>query len=86
MAAGLRALNRLGSSFLVDRLGLRDQTERLLHGTAKTTVRPATRAERTFAAAQQLSRPARQPRGERTDLSDLTPATSKGCCARPPGC
>jgi alkylation response protein AidB-like acyl-CoA dehydrogenase len=74
MAAGLRALNRLGSSALVDRLGLRDQTERLLHGTAKTTVRTAARAGRTFAAAQQLSRPARQPRGERTDLFDLTPS------------
>ena len=78
MAAGLRALNRLGSSTIVDRLGLRDQTERLLHGTARTTMRTAARAGRTFAAAQQLSRPARQPRGPRTDLFDLTPTDEQG--------
>ncbi len=78
MAAGLRALNRLGSSTIVDRLGLRDQTERLLHGTARTTMRTAARAGRTFAAAQQLSRPARQPKGPRTDLFDLTPTDEQG--------
>jgi alkylation response protein AidB-like acyl-CoA dehydrogenase len=72
MAVGLRGLNRLASSDLVDRLGLRDQTERLLHGTAKTTMRTAARAGRTFAAAQQLSRPARQTAGQ-SDLFDLTP-------------
>jgi alkylation response protein AidB-like acyl-CoA dehydrogenase len=74
MAVGLRAINRLASSELVDRLGLRDQTARLLHGTAKTTMRTAARAGRTFAAAQQLSGPARQPKSARGDLFDLTPA------------
>jgi alkylation response protein AidB-like acyl-CoA dehydrogenase len=73
MAVGLRALNRLASSDLVDRLGLRDQTERLLHGTAKTTMRTAARAGRTFTAAQQLSRPARQRPARYTDLFDLNP-------------
>jgi alkylation response protein AidB-like acyl-CoA dehydrogenase len=73
MAVGLRALNRLASSDLVDRLGLRDQTERLLHGTAKTTMRTAARAGRTFAAAQHLSRPARQPTARPSDLFDLLP-------------
>jgi alkylation response protein AidB-like acyl-CoA dehydrogenase len=73
MAVGLRALNRLASSDLVDRLGLRDQTERLLHGTAKTTMRTAARAGRTFAAAKQLSRPVRQPASGRDDLFDLLP-------------
>jgi hypothetical protein len=73
MAAGLRALNRLGSSALVDRLGLRDHTERLLHGTARKTMRTAARTGRTFAAAQRLSRPARQPKAPPRDLFDLTP-------------
>ncbi len=73
MAVGLRALNQLAGSDLVDRLGLRKQTERFLHGASKTTMRTATRAGRTFAAAQKLSRPARQPRTKRSDLFDLTP-------------
>ena len=74
MALGLRALNRLASSELIDRLGLREPTERFLHGASKTTVRTAARAGRTFAAAQKLSRPARQPRARRSDLFDLTPS------------
>ena len=73
MAVGLRALNLLASADIVDRLGLRDSTERLLHGVTKTTARTATRAGRTFAAAQRLSRPARQPRARRSDLFDITP-------------
>src|SRR5436305_11444821 len=73
MAVGLRALNRLASSDLMDRLGLREQTERFLHGATKTTLSSAARAGRTFAAAQKLARPARQPRARRSDLFDLTP-------------
>jgi alkylation response protein AidB-like acyl-CoA dehydrogenase len=74
MAAGLRALNWLAASDLLDRLGLREPTERLLHGASKTTARTAARAGRTFASAQKLSRPARQPKGTRTDLFDLQPS------------
>jgi alkylation response protein AidB-like acyl-CoA dehydrogenase len=70
---GLKALNRLASSELVDRLGLREPTERLLHGASKTTAQTAARAGRTFAAAQRLSRPARQSRGRPRQLFDLTP-------------
>ena len=73
MAVGLRALNRLASSGLVDRFGLRQPTERFLHGASKTTMKTAARAGRTFAAAQQLTKPARQPRAKRSDLFDLTP-------------
>jgi alkylation response protein AidB-like acyl-CoA dehydrogenase len=72
MAVGLRALNRLASSGLVDRFGLRAPTERLLHGASRTTMRTAATAGRTFAAAQKLSRPARQPRAKPSDLFDLT--------------
>ena len=46
MAVGLRALNRLAGSGVVDRLGLREPTERFLHGASKTTMRTAARAGR----------------------------------------
>ena len=73
MAVGLRALNRLAGNGLIDRFGLRNPAERVLHGASKATVRTATRAGRTFAATQRLSKPARQPRAGRSDLFDLTP-------------
>ena len=73
MAVGLRALNRLAGNGLIDRFGLREPAERVLHGASKATVRTATRAGRTFAATQKLSKPARQPRSGRSDLFDLTP-------------
>jgi alkylation response protein AidB-like acyl-CoA dehydrogenase len=74
MAVGLRALNWLAASDLLDRVGLRDQTARLLQGASKNTARTAARAGRTFAAAQKLARPARQPRAGRGDLFDLEPS------------
>ena len=74
MAYGLRALNWLAASDLLDRLGLREPTERFLHGASRGTARTAARAGRTFAAAQKRSRPARQPKGPRTDLFDLEPS------------
>jgi alkylation response protein AidB-like acyl-CoA dehydrogenase len=73
MAAGLRALNRFASSPFVDRLGLREPAERFLHGASKTTARTAASAGRTFAAAQKLARPARQPSAKQRALFDLTP-------------
>ncbi len=74
MAFGLRTLNRLASSEMIDRLGIRQPTERFLHGASKTTVQTAARAGRTFAAAQKLTTPARQPRARTRDLFDLTPS------------
>ncbi len=74
MAFGLRTLNRLASSDLIDRLGIRSPTERFLHGASKTTVQTAARAGRTFAAAQKLTKPARQPRAKPRELFDLTPS------------
>ncbi len=73
MAAGLRALNRFASSPVVDLLGLREPAERFLHGASKTTLRTAASAGRTFAAAQKLTRPARQPSAKPRALFDLTP-------------
>ncbi|MGA9858231.1 MAG: acyl-CoA dehydrogenase family protein [Solirubrobacteraceae bacterium] len=74
MAVGLRALNRVASSGTIDRLGLRDPVVSLIHGATKTSARTAATAGRTFAAAQRLSRPARQPRARRSDLFDLSPS------------
>src|ERR1700749_3583961 len=74
MAVGLRALNRVASSGTIDRLGLRDPVTNLIHGATKTGARTAATAGRTFAAAQRLSRPARQPKARRSDLFDLTPS------------
>src|SRR5436305_8149806 len=73
MAAGLRALNWLAASDLLDRLGLREPTERFLLNASKTTARTAARAGRTFSAVQQRAGPARQPKAGRTDLFDVTP-------------
>ena len=73
MTAGLRALNWLAASDLLDRLGLREPTERFLLTASKTTARTAAGAGRTFAAVQKRSRPARQPKAGRTDLFDVTP-------------
>jgi alkylation response protein AidB-like acyl-CoA dehydrogenase len=73
MAVGLRALNKVASSGAIDRLGLRDPVTSLIHGASKTGARTAATAGRTFAAAQRLSRPARQPRARGSDLFDLTP-------------
>ena len=74
MAVGLKALHKVASSGAIDRLGLRDPAVRLLHQASKTTGRTAARAGRTFAAAQRLSNPVRQPRGPRADLFDLEPS------------
>jgi alkylation response protein AidB-like acyl-CoA dehydrogenase len=74
MAVGLRALNRVASSGTIDRLGLREPVTNFIHGATRTGARTAATAGRTFAAAQRLSRPARQPTARTSDLFDLTPS------------
>src|SRR6201995_2140255 len=74
MAVGLRALNRVASSGTIDRLGLRDPVTTLIQGAPRTRARTAATPGRPFAAAQRLSRPARQPRARPSDLFDLTPS------------
>jgi alkylation response protein AidB-like acyl-CoA dehydrogenase len=73
MGLGLRALNRLAGSALLDRIRLRKQVERAIYGTAKNGFRTATVAGRTFKAAQRLGKPARQKTGRPRDLFDITP-------------
>ena len=73
-SVGLRALSRLASSDLLDRVGLREITERLVHRGTRNGFRAANAAGRRFAAAQKLAGPARQKRGKRPDLFDLEPS------------
>jgi alkylation response protein AidB-like acyl-CoA dehydrogenase len=80
MAAGLRALNRVASSPVLDRLGLREQAARALSGAGRNGTRVATSAGRTFAAAQRLPHPALQRTTsdpDRHDLFDLTPTAEQ---------
>jgi alkylation response protein AidB-like acyl-CoA dehydrogenase len=73
MGFGLRALNRLAGSDLLDRIRIRKQVERALFQGTKNGFRSATAAGRTFKAAQQLGKPARQKKSKSAGLFDLAP-------------
>jgi alkylation response protein AidB-like acyl-CoA dehydrogenase len=73
MGIGLRALNWLAGSDLLDRIRIRKGVERALFQGTKSGFRTATAAGRTFKAAQQLGKPARQPRSKSKGLFDVTP-------------
>lgn len=73
MGLGLRALNWLAGSDLLDRIRMRKQVERALFQSTKNGFRSATVAGRTFKAAQQLGKPARQKRSKSAGLFDVTP-------------
>lgn len=73
MGFGLRVLNRLAGSRLLDRIHLRKQMERALFQGTKNGFRTATAAGRTFKAARRLGKPARQRAGKSTGLFDVTP-------------
>ncbi len=73
MGLGLRALNRLAGSQLLDRIGIRKQVEKIVFTTSKNGFRTATAAGRTFKKAQSLGKPARQSAGKPRSLFDVTP-------------
>jgi alkylation response protein AidB-like acyl-CoA dehydrogenase len=73
MGLGLKALNRLAGSSLLDRIGIRKQVEKIVFRTTKGGFRTATAAGRTFKAAQRLGKPARQAKGTSTGLFDVSP-------------
>jgi alkylation response protein AidB-like acyl-CoA dehydrogenase len=73
MGFGLRQLNRLAGSDLLDRIRIRKQVERALFQGTKNGFRSATAAGRTFKAAQQLGKPARQKKSKSRGLFDLGP-------------
>jgi alkylation response protein AidB-like acyl-CoA dehydrogenase len=73
MGLGLRWLNKLAGSDLLDRIRIRKQVERALFTGTKNGFRSATVAGRTFKAAQQLGRPARQSASKPRALFDISP-------------
>ncbi|HEY5977853.1 MAG TPA: acyl-CoA dehydrogenase family protein [Solirubrobacterales bacterium] len=73
MGFGLKALNRLAGSGLLDKIKLRKQVEGLVYKGSKNGFRTATAAGRSFKAAQQLGKPARQKPGKSKGLFDVTP-------------
>ena len=73
MGFGLKALNRLAGSDLLDRIRIRKQVEKIVYRTTKNGFRTATAAGRTFKAAQKLGKPARQARSKSTGLFDVSP-------------
>ncbi|HXW58388.1 MAG TPA: acyl-CoA dehydrogenase family protein, partial [Solirubrobacteraceae bacterium] len=73
MGLGLRALRRVAGTELIDRLGARAPTERLLYRATRNGFRAAGTAARTFKGARRNGSPARlRPAGD-TGVFDLTP-------------
>jgi alkylation response protein AidB-like acyl-CoA dehydrogenase len=72
MAFGLRAVRTLAASPVLDRLGIRDEAERVLYRASRDGFKAATAAGRTFSAATRLGRPARLRTSGGGELFDLT--------------
>jgi alkylation response protein AidB-like acyl-CoA dehydrogenase len=74
MSVALGTLRRLGGLEVLDRLGLREVTARVVFRATRDSMRAAGAANRSFrAASKTLSRPARQATTRTPDLFDLTP-------------
>ncbi len=73
MGLGLRALNRMAGSPLLDKVGARKPLERALYRGARGGFRTAGAASRAFTAASKLTSPARQRPSSSSGLFDLTP-------------
>ncbi|HUP90802.1 MAG TPA: acyl-CoA dehydrogenase family protein [Solimonas sp.] len=73
MAVALRGLNRLAGAGLIDRLGLRKSSERMVYHGVKAGFRTAGAVGRSFVAVQKLLRPARLGPRRAPDLFDLEP-------------
>src|ERR1700722_11828866 len=73
MGLGLRALNRVAGSELLDRVGLRKPLERAVYQGTRGGFRTAGAASRAFTAANRLATPARQSPARSSELFDLTP-------------
>lgn len=67
------AVNRLAQSDLIDRVGLRRQTEQVVYSTTRNGFRVATAAGRTFARAGRRTAGERPAAAESRGLFDLTP-------------
>ncbi len=67
------AVNRLAQSDLIDRFGLRKQTEQAVYSATRNGFRVATAAGRTFARAGRRTAGVRPARAESRGVFDLTP-------------
>jgi alkylation response protein AidB-like acyl-CoA dehydrogenase len=74
MKFGLRALNGLAGLEVLDRLKMREPTERLLHGASRRTFRTAGTVGRTFTAVSDRGKPSRLATAPSRGLFDLTPS------------
>ncbi|WP_436502093.1 acyl-CoA dehydrogenase family protein [Actinokineospora sp. HUAS TT18] len=73
MGAALAVLNRLASTAVLDRFGLRKPVERTVYEATKTGFTAVGAASRTFAATTKLGKPGRLPSAPDKGLFDLTP-------------
>jgi alkylation response protein AidB-like acyl-CoA dehydrogenase len=73
MGFGLRTLNRMAGSSVLDRVGARKPVERALYTMIKNGFRSATATSRTFRAAKKLTSPARQRAIRPRALFDIAP-------------
>lgn len=69
----LAALNRVAGHPLVDRLGLREPTEKAMFHATRAGIRSAGAASRSFKAVSRFRAPARLPSAPKSELFDLTP-------------
>ncbi|NGY05461.1 acyl-CoA dehydrogenase family protein [Solimonas terrae] len=74
MGLGLRAINRVAGSPLLDRLHLRKPAQQALYQGARIGFRSAAAAARGFKATQKLAQPARPARVAGDGLFDLSPS------------
>jgi alkylation response protein AidB-like acyl-CoA dehydrogenase len=73
MGVGLAALNRLADLTVIDRLGLRKQTEKAVYEASKAGFRTVTKANRTFATVQGRGAGRRPSTSGGSGQFDLTP-------------
>jgi len=72
MGLGLRALNRLAGSELLDRVGQRGRVQRWVYQGTRHGFRAVGATSRSFNAAAKLTRPARQSHARSSDLFDVS--------------
>ncbi len=73
IGSALAVLNRLASTAILDRFGLRKPVERGLYEATRTGFSVVGAAGRTFASASRLGKPQRLPAAPERGLFDLTP-------------
>lgn len=78
LGLAVAAVNRLAQSDLIDRVGLRKQTEQAVHSTTRNGFRAATAAGRAFARAGRRRAGERPASADSRGVFDLTPTEDEG--------